>query len=234
MTEKRTTADAFGDAAAAMVSEHSVADVLAQLLADSVQLLSAQSVAILVVDRAGELSLLSSSSHRVAELEALQAQREVGPCVDAIRTGTPVIAVGGEELAQRWGQVGEAIAGAGFDRVDAYPMRWHDRVLGGLNIFRRSTDEVDAGDARLSQSFADVATLVVVQSTEIPADQVAARVHEAITARSQVEQAKGVLAYLRDLDMPAAYEELLQLARDRGRTLTETARDVVREQYESR
>jgi AmiR/NasT family two-component response regulator len=113
-------------------------------------------------------------------------------------------------------------------------MRWHDRVLGGLNIFRRSTDEVDPGDARLSQSFADVATLVVVQSTEIPADQVAARVHEAITARSQVEQAKGVLAYLRNLDMPAAYEELLQLARDRGRTLTETARDVVREQYESR
>lgn len=232
MTSNRTTADAFGDAAAAMVSDHSIADVLAQLLSDCVDLLSVHSAAILVVDRAGELSLLSSSSHRVAELEVLQVQREVGPCVDSVRTGQPVTATGAQQLAERWGSVGQAIADAGFERVDTYPMRWHGRILGGLNIFRRTADDVDSAAVTLSQAFADVATLAVVQSVEVPADQIAARVHEAITARAQVEQAKGVLAYLRNLDMSDAYDELVEISRTRGRTLTETARDVVREQYE--
>lgn len=233
MTGNRTTADAFGDAAAAMVSEHVVADVLAQLLTDCTELVSADAAAILVVDRTQELSLLSSSSHHAAELELLQIQRSNGPCVEAIRTGLPVTATGAEELTRRWDELGQAITRSGYTRVDAYPMRWRGRVLGAFNVFRRTPTELDPEMATLSQAFADVATLVVVQSTEIPSDQVAARVHEAIMARAQVEQAKGVLAHLRGVDMAEAYEELRRLAAENGGSLTETALQVVREQHEA-
>ena len=232
MLGNRTTADAFGDAAAAMVREHSVTDVLAQLLSDCAELVSAQAVAIMVLDRSDALSMLSSSSHRATELEALQIQSRNGPCVDAIRSGEHVTATGATALADRWGDVGRTIAELGFGRVDAYPMRWRGKVLGGLNIFRRSSAELDEESMTLSQAFADVATLVVVQSTEIPSDQVAARVNEAIMARTQVEQAKGVLAYIHGVDMAEAYDELRTLAAGSGRSLTETALDVVREQYE--
>ena len=88
------------------------------------------------MDRTGDLSLLSSSSHRAAELEMLQIQRSSGPCVDAIRSGQHVSAIGADELTRRWEEVGQAIVRSGFQRVDAYPMRWRGRVLGGLNIFR--------------------------------------------------------------------------------------------------
>ncbi len=232
MSGQRTTADAFGDAAAAMVSEHVVADVLAQLLTDCTDLVSAEAVAILVVDRTDQLSLLSSSSHRAAELEMLQIQRSSGPCIDAIRTGRHVSARGADELIGRWDEVGQAIVRLGFQRVDAYPMRWRGRVLGGLNIFRQEPVDTDDETATLSQAFADVATLVVVQSTEIPSDQVAARVHEAIMARAQVEQAKGVLAQVHGIDMAEAYEKLRALAAQTGRSLTETAQRVVQEQHE--
>ncbi len=234
MTGNRTTADAFGDAAAAMVSEHVVADVLARLLADCTELVAAEAAAILVVDRTDELSLLSSSSHRAAEIEMLQIQRSNGPCVEAIRTGVHVTATGDDELTTRWGVVGQAITGSGYTRVDAYPMRWRGRVLGALNLFRRTSTDLDHETETLSQAFADVATLVVVQSTEIPSDQIAARVHEAIMARAQVEQAKGVLAHLRGVDMAEAYEELRRLTAEDGGSLTETALRVVREQYEGR
>ncbi len=234
MTVQRTTADAFGDAAAAMVSDHVVADVLAQLLTDCADLVFAEAVAILVVDRTGALSLLSSSSHRAAELEMLQIQTSSGPCIDAIRTGQHVSAKGSEELTGRWHEVGQAISDSGFQRVDAYPMRWRGRVLGGLNIFRTSPTDTQAGTATLSQAFADVATLVVVQSTEIPTDQIAARVHEAIMARSKVEQAKGVLAHVHGVDMADAYERLRALAAQNGHSLTETALRVVREQHQGK
>lgn len=234
MTGPRTTADAFGDAAAAMVSEHNVTDVLARLLADCAGLVAAEAVAILVLEQDDQLSMLSSSSHRASELELMQIQSHSGPCVDSIRTGEHVTATGAIALEQRWDDVGRAIVESGFTRVDAYPMRWRGRTLGGLNIFRKASTEIDHELETLSQAFADVATLVVVQSTEIPSDQIAARVHEAIMARAQVEQAKGVLSYLRGIDMAEAYEELRQLAVASGRTLTETALHVVREQHEGR
>ena len=233
MTGPRTTADAFGDVAAAMVSEHNATDVLTRLMVDCAELLSAAAVAILVTDSSDELSLLSSSSHRAAELEMLQIQRAEGPCVEAINSGERVTGIGQDELVRRWHDVGRFMVRSGFERVDAYPMRWHGRVIGGLNIFRRSPTEVEQELVTLSQAFADVATLVVVQSTEIPTDQISARVHEAIMARGQIEQAKGVLAHLHGVDMAEAYERLVALADERGRSQTETALDVVREQYES-
>lgn len=233
MTGHRTTAQAFGDAAAAMVSEHSVADVLARLLADCAELVGAEAVAILALDSADELSLLSASSHRASELELLQIQRSSGPCVEAIQTGSPVTATGAHDLAHRWSDVGRRISDAGFARVDAFPMQWRGRVLGGLNVFRQSSADVDEEVGTLCRAFADVATLVVVQSAEIPADQITARVHDAIMARAQVEQAKGVLAYVHGVDMAEAYEQLRRLASESGRSLTETAINVVREQHEA-
>lgn len=231
MISDRTTAQAFGEAAAAMVSEHSVADVLVQLLADCAELARAEAVAILVVDGSDELTLLSASSHRATELELLQIQRSDGPCVEAIRSGSRVTATGADELATRWPDVGRRISEKGFERVDAFPMHWRGRVLGGLNVFRQSSVDIDEETTTLCQAFADVATLVVVQSTEIPADQITARVHEAVMARDQVEQAKGVLAYVRGIDMAQAYTELRRLAVEDDRSLTEMALAVVRDQH---
>ncbi len=102
---------------------------------------------------------------------------------------------------------------------------------GTADIARHDPHEIDPATSALSQAFADVATLVVVQSTEIPSDQIAARVHVAIMARAQVEQAKGVLAYVRGIDMAAAYQELRALAEEQGRSLSETAVRVVQEQH---
>ncbi|MCW2837338.1 MAG: hypothetical protein JWQ15_1452, partial [Marmoricola sp.] len=64
----------------------------------------------------------------------------------------------------------------------------------------------------------------------IPADEVQARVHAAIRDRAQVEQAKGVLAYVLGIDMTQAYDELRRLAGEQGTSLVETALRVVREQ----
>jgi hypothetical protein len=69
-------------------------------------------------------------------------------------------------------------------------MRWHGQVLGGFNMFRTADDGQSDDTEQVGQAFADVATLVVVRATEIPVDQVVARVHEAVTARSVVEQAR--------------------------------------------
>jgi len=228
VTRLEQTAASFATAIEAVVlPDPDVADILAHLVADCAAATSADTCALMARDSNGELSLLAAESHRAVELELLQIQRESGPCVDVMDEGTPIHVAGGDAVRQRWDSVGAAIVDAGFDAVEAYPMRWRGTILGGLNLFRGDADQPPGG--ALAQAYADIATLVVVQSVSVDADQVRARLHEALSARGVVEQAKGVIAYREGIDLGAAYASLLRRSETTGTTLTQTALDVVNE-----
>jgi transcriptional regulator with GAF, ATPase, and Fis domain len=226
-----TAARAYADALAALVADHDVADVLVRLVDNCAELFPADAVAVLVSGRGDSLELLSATSHRAEELELLQVQLAAGPCIDAITTGERQSATTAEELVARWGQVGTAIVDAGFHTVHAFPMHWRGRAFGGLNVFVRQASQASEEAAQIGQTIADIATLVIVHSSDVPHDQVTARIHEAVTARAVVEQAKGVLAYRHDLDMGAAYRLLIDRVRDSGTTLTEEARHIVEREH---
>lgn len=223
----RTSAQAFAEAAAAMVNEAHVGDTLGTLLADCAEVLGAQAVAILVTDAQGRLDLLASTSSVADQLEMLQAQDQHGPCVDAVRTGKAVSVRGAQGLVERWGHVGTAIVQCGFEAVDSFPLVWHGRPLGGLNVFRDEERRDVRPDPALTQAFADVATIVLLNSIEVPAETITARVHEAVMARSVVEQAKGVLAETEDVDLETASRLLRELAGRQGRPVTDVAVAVV-------
>jgi hypothetical protein len=232
MTDRTGAFDVLAAVSAAMLDDHHPADVLSRLMQECMEPLSADSAAILVGEPGEDLRLLSASSHRAAEIELLQTQRSRGPCVEAISADEHVYAIGADTLVERWQEIGAAIRDAGFEAVHAFPMHWHGRVLGGFNIFRAADDEESVAETvRIGQAFADVATLVLAAVHEVSADQLAERVHETMAARSAVEQAKGVLAYLHRTNPEAAYDELVRLTRENGGSLTETALQVVREQH---
>jgi hypothetical protein len=233
MTAADTVAKAFADAVAALVGEPDVADVLAHLVLDCAEVMEADAVALLARDQDGELSLLSASSHRATELELLQIQRSAGPCIDVIESNEAFSVSGARRIRERWPEVGRAIAEAGFESVEAYPMRWRGTVLGGLNVFRSAAPPERHG-ADVGQAFADIATLAVIYSMPVSADQAAARLHDALSARELVEQAKGVIAYLEGVDMSTAYDTLMRRAEDSGGTLTSTAAAVIAEQRRHR
>src|SRR5690606_27186759 len=90
-------------------------------------------VLVQVGDRSPEL--LAATSHKAVELELYQAQVQSGPCVETIETGESVIASGDDEIRGRWPDFGRAMTAAGLLTVHAAPMRWHGRVIGGLNLF---------------------------------------------------------------------------------------------------
>ena len=229
MSTPITAAQAFADAVSALVGEPDVTDVLSQLVTHCAEVLEADAVAILARDSAGELSLLSASSHRAVELELLQIQRATGPCIDVVASNEAVGVHGADRIRERWQHVGRAITDAGFDSVEAFPLRWRGRALGGLNVFRRGVP-ADAHGAELGQAFADIATLAVVHSLPVSTEQAAARLHEALSAREVVEQAKGVIAYVENVDMGTAYDLLVRRARLGGKTLTRAAEGVIEDQ----
>lgn len=225
----RTPAQVLAQAASILVGEHDVTDSLARLVLDLADVAGAQAVAIVVLVDGDRLELLTSTSHRMAELEIFQVTNDEGPCIDAVRTGTGVNLEGEGEILRRWPVVGRAIVEAGFGGVHAFPMQWHGQVLGGLNVFSASAAALDDSVARLGQAVADVATLLIVQERHLSPDTIAERIRETLRGRVQIERAKGVIAYQDQVDMARAYEILLERSAQTGRSLTDISEQILAE-----
>ena len=227
MTTTDTSA-ALARAVSALVRDHTVHDVLAELVADS-RCTGATSVGLLVVAPGHDLELLVATSHAVAELELFQAREHVGPWYDTMTERRPVAETGAEAMRRRWDGLGERIVDVGFEAVRSFPLAWRDQALGALNLFFASPDDVvdDVGEA--GQALADLATVVILHPDRLTSEQVTARVESALDGRAVIEQAKGVLAYRERISVDTAYDRLRALAAERGLTLTGTAQELLDE-----
>ncbi|MDT0212273.1 GAF and ANTAR domain-containing protein [Rothia sp. ARF10] len=203
-----------------------VTGALASLLAGTLEALPADAAAVLV-DVDGHLEVLAATSHRAEELEGYQAQVDQGPCLDAIRSGRVDEACGRELLVGRWPVTGPTIVRAGFSAVAAVPLQWQGATFGALNVFRN--EPVGFGDdLRDCRALGDALTLVLA-ARDLGPDHVIEGLRVALRDRAVVEQAKGVLAETRSLDMADAYDALLALARGRSEPLGVSARRLMDE-----
>jgi GAF domain-containing protein len=227
----RTPADTLALTTAALLHDHDVTDLLYRIVRDSARFTGSDAAGLLVRTPSGALELLSATSHAAVELELYQAQVDEGPCVDLLRLGMPVSAVGADVIQRRWPTVGPAIVRAGFTAVHAYPLHWRDGVLGGINLFRNRAQHDDAEQAATARSFADMAALVLVQPERLEQDDVAARLAHALDGRVVIEQAKGVLAHQQGVDMESAYTVLVELAVENAMPLSSMAYAVVHQAF---
>ena len=225
--EASRAADALARASAALVGETDIAGFLATLLDSRADVLSVDAGGILIEDD-DSLDLLAASSHTAVELELHQAQLDEGPCVEAHQTGRTVNAHGAD-LTGRWPHFGQTMLDTGFSSVLASPLRWHGAPLGAMGLFRRSDEQFTSDEEIVAQAFADLATLLIVQTEKVDLDTVKRRVQELLTERIVVEQAKGVLSESHGVDMAEAYQLLLRRAAQDGGRLTAVAKAVVDE-----
>ena len=222
-----TSGAAFAAANAAMVQGVDGASTVHVLLADCLGLLGADAAGVLVrIDRG--LELLAATSHRATELELYQVQVYDGPCVESIETGATIAAVGVADLTERWPDFGRSMAAAGLETVLASPMRWHERVLGGLNVFWSDTRTPTQDEIDLAQAFADIAMVALVQApTANDPEVVSQRLRIALHGRVVIERAKGVLAQTDELGMDEAFARLVQVSDETGRPLSKVAQEIL-------
>lgn len=218
----------FVSMAGSLVEGHDVTELLDRLTADCVRLLDVTAVGLLLADRRGALHVVATSSERVADLEAFQAQRGQGPCHDCYLGNQPVNVPDLAAAAQRWPEFAAIAANAGVVSVHAVPMRLREDVLGALNLFGTTVGSLSDSDLRLAQALADVATIALIQDrAAADKDLVNEQLQHALDSRVVLEQAKGVLASRGDLDMPAAYAALRQYARDHNLKLADLAQALI-------
>jgi GAF domain-containing protein len=178
--------------------------------------------------RPERLDLLAASSHAATALETYQLQVGDGPCIQALHTDQDVSVVGEAALRTRWPALGSAVARAGYRAAHAFPLRWHGRPFGAFGLFLDRAHPLTADERVTARGLADIAAVAIVHADSRPdLDAVARAVRSTAAHRALVEQAKGAVRFLREVDEGEAFDVLVRRSRSSGQPLTAVAREVL-------
>jgi len=136
MTREALLTKTLVELADTLVDDFDVVDLLTRLADRCVETLDVQAAGIMLAAPDGGLRVMASSSETMRVLELFEIQAQDGPCLDAHRTGRPVV---NHDLAVddgRWQHFAPQARAVGFRSVCALPMRLRGSVIGALNLFR--------------------------------------------------------------------------------------------------
>ena len=103
-----------------------------------------------------------------------------------------------------------------------------DRTLGALNIYSRTPAPFSPEDFSVAELYAGQAGVALANlETHEAAIELAAQLRRALDSRAVIEQAKGMLAERRHMDMNDAFELLRSRARNTNQKLSDVASAVL-------
>lgn len=227
LSRARRVSAAFVKIADTLVADYDVVDLLHTLVEESVALLDAAAAGLLLVDPAGDLQVMASTSEKSELVEVLQLEAGVGPCVDCFRTGAVVAIDDIASNGSKWPQFQSAALSQGFMSVHAVPMRLRGQTIGALNLFGQEVGPLSAEDAAIAQAFADVATISLLQERALRESTIVNdQLQRALNSRIVIEQAKGVIAHTANVTIDQAFALLRSYARANNQPLYETSKRV--------
>ncbi|HEU5426640.1 MAG TPA: GAF and ANTAR domain-containing protein [Actinocrinis sp.] len=226
-THEQQLGTAFIQAADALVEDSDIIELLHTLSGHCVRLLDVDAAGVMLADPHGHLHATAASSEHARLLELFELQADAGPCLDAYRTGAPVVNVGLSANHERWPRFAEAAQATGFVSVHALPLRLRSTSIGALSLFCARTATLSSTDTRVGQALAELAAIgILAQRGRCQAELLASQLQHALDSRVSIEQAKGVLAERRGVSVDDAFALLRAHARDHNQRLSELARLV--------
>jgi GAF domain-containing protein len=221
-------ASTFVTLADTLVADYDVVELLQTLVDTCSELLEASAAGILLADDTGSLEVIVSTSEESRLVDLMQQRTGHGPSVQCFATGALVAVPDIAALGDEWAAFREESTAQGFRSVHVVPLRLRGSVIGTLSLFGVQTGRISDEDISVAQGLADVATIGILHERALRESGIA---HEqlqfALNSRVIIEQAKGVIAYTKAVDMGEAFNILRAYARSHNRGLRETAERVV-------
>jgi len=228
VTREHDLVAAFFEVAGTLVDDFDLIEFLHTLTENCVRVLEVDAAGLMLVDLQGRLHAGAVSDEDARMLELFELQTDAGPCLDAYRSGLPVVNADLHANHERWPTFAQAAEAAGYVSVQALPLRLRARVIGALNLFRVRPGPLSEQDMRTGQALADVATIgILAQRTLRQSELTTVQLRNALTSRVAIEQAKGVMAERHHITVDAAFALLHDYARSHQMQLSEVCRIVV-------
>jgi GAF domain-containing protein len=221
--------ETFVTLADTLVAGYDMVDLLHTLVDKCATLVEASAGGILLVNDQKHLEVVASTNERSRLVELMQLRVGGGPCLDCYATGRPVSVPDLTEVSLGWPVFRTQALEQDFRSVYAVPLRLRSETIGSLNLFWDHTGALPARDADVVQALADVATIGILQERAMRESTIAReQLQRALDSRVLIEQAKGVVAQVRQTSMEDAFSLIRGHARSHQLPLVEVAERVVR------
>jgi GAF domain-containing protein len=161
------------------------------------------------------------------DADELQYQRGYGPCLDAGRTGTPMI-VDDMRTEVRWPDYTARVLERGVLSSMSVPLPVQTDVIGALNCYSALPSAFDAKALAIGEELA--AHVAVAVGNAVAYSDAATLVEQmkaALESRSVIDQAMGVVMAQNRCDAEAAFTILTRASQNRNIKLRDVARSVV-------
>ena len=174
-----------------------------------VQMLGVTGAGISMMTTAGNNGIVCSTDEASARIEDLQLTLGVGPCVDAVGRGAPVL-VGdltepGDVDVARWPAFMEGAAEAGVRAVFAFPLRIGAISVGALDLYRDQPGDLDRDQLPAALMAADAAALAVLNLDSPPPTGLDPTSTAGTLYQPQVHQATGMVQVQLDVSIEDAF-----------------------------
>jgi transcriptional regulator with GAF, ATPase, and Fis domain len=220
-------ATVFVEVADTLVDEFDVVEFLQMLTNRVAGLFDTGEVGLMLADQRNQLTFMAASDESARLMELFQLQYDDGPCLDAFRTGRPVINVNLVQAIKQWPEFAPRAVQSGFQSVHAFPLRLRREVVGAMSVFG-SADELDDGDTQIVQSLADVAVIGLLQERAIRrGEALSGQLQGALSSRILIEQSKGIVAQVKGVTPDEAFVLIRDYARRNNRRLSDVANSIV-------
>jgi len=209
------------------VGDYDVMDILDVLCHRVEEVLPVDGAGVMLRGADGHLRFVAASDDIVQNIEALQIELGEGPCLQAYEMNDQIV-VTDLVASRRFPRFGPRAIENGMRAVYSFPMRFEERRVGALNLYRGQPGPFAIADRIAGQVLADIATTAILnaQSGE-ESSRLVEQLQHALDSRVIIEQAKGKLSEQLGVDVSTAFDHLRRYARRRGLKLHDVAGQVV-------
>jgi transcriptional regulator with GAF, ATPase, and Fis domain len=211
--------------AALLLSAESVEEALHHLARMAVVVVPDGPSCGITVAKDGQYTTVVYSGSIPALVDEAQYQRGDGPCLEALRTGAPVIVQDlSREDQARWGGFPPVALAAGTHGVLAYPLEVDNQIVGVLNLYAHERNLFPEPVQLIAKQFVDPAALLLSGVLRrLSQDELIAHLNAALGSRAVIDQAIGIIMASRACSADEAFAVLRRMSNDRNVKLRDVA-----------
>jgi GAF domain-containing protein len=160
--------------------------------------------------RGGEAETVAATDQRVLDLDADQYRAGMGPCLQAVATGQ-LVRVEVAEAERIWPRFAEAAEVAGVGSFLSAPLVIDAEFSGAMNCYGLAHHGFRELDGQLLELYTTAVKAALRSARRYhQARQLTVQLREALSSRSTIEQAKGILMAARGITADAAFALLIE------------------------
>ncbi len=204
-------------------------DLLTRVASYAVRAIPGADGAGLTLQEISRADVIVKSAEFVKEIDDIQYGLGEGPCIWAASRGKTMRSgsLGGDP---RWPRFGPRAGRLGVHSVLSLPLITPAGVVGAMNVYAHAKDAFDDRSEELGEIFA-VPAAIAVHNAQIlaQAERLAAQLQAALTSKTVIDQAIGIMRARAGISSEEAFSRLRQLSQSEHAKVNVVAQSVVDE-----